>query len=218
MLSKPLIQNIFYHKKKNLWVTNEKIQVKLFYWQQRRKDKDIFQHLSCDRDMSPYIKRSYLQMLFNDIPTMKTRGSYMQQNIKREVFKYIYLTIHPLKQSFFQGVLGRLLSFLYCPYLLSENKAGYFSRTGFFLLFFIFLFFPPVRIPVHPASSWVGNTKGTVFLGVFWYICFLFCLKQSRTVNTKTRKWKQRALNKIFFSSILRHLNLILCGILACLV
>lgn len=89
---------------------------------------------------------------------------------------------------------------------------------SFSFYFFFSFFFSPVRIPVHPASSWVGNTKGTVFLGVFWYICFLFCLKQSRTVNTKTRKWKQKSLNKIFFSSILSHLNLILCGILACIV
>lgn len=101
-------------------------------------------------------------------------------------------------------------------------RLGISVEQAFSLIFLLSLFFP---LPCKNSSTscfQLGRKyqrKSLPWTNVFWYICFLFCLKQSRTVNTKTRKWKQRALNKIFFvSSMLRHLNLILCRILACVV
>lgn len=164
-----------------------------------------------------YWKEISTNVIFLLISPLWKQGEVRCSRTLREKFSNIFIwpTMH-LSNPFFNeswadGFLSYIAQTFHLRIRLDISVEQAFS-------FFFFPFFSPVRIPVHPASSWIGNTKGTVLLGVFWYICFLFCLKQSRTVNTKTRKWKQRALNKIFFSSILRHLNLILWGILACIV
>lgn len=135
-------------------------------------------------------------IIFLLISPLWKQGEVRWRRILRKEFSNIFLwSFMQLSNPFFQqswadGFLSYIAQTFHLRIRLNISVEQAFS-------FFFFSF--PVRIPVHPASSWIGNTKGTVLLGVFWYICFLFCLKRSRTVNIKTRKWKQRTLNKIFF-------------------